>query len=187
MKGLPWLLSLLATLVMMAPGRADESASLPGDSVYHVSATLDLADGGHLPFAALAGQPVVVTMFYTGCTVMCPMLTLAMQRFERDLRADSHARFVMISLDDARDTPALLAVFAGAHHLEGPRWILAHANRGDVRALAAALGIGFRRLPDGSFSHASRITLLDAAGRVRATTGEVAAEDHDFLAKLNAQ
>jgi protein SCO1/2 len=56
-----------------------------------------------------------------------------------------------------------------------------------VRAIAAALGIRYRQLPDKSFSHSSVITLLDRDGVPAARTQVLAAEDPGFVASLRAQ
>jgi len=75
--------------------------------------------------------------------------------------------------------------FAAEHHLP-PTFIVAHAAAGDVRTIAAALGIRYRQLPDLSFSHSSVITLLDRDGVPAARTQVLAAEDPAFVASLRA-
>ena len=163
-------------------------AEMPGASVYRIGVPLELAGGRTLRFQEIAGRPAVVTMFYSSCTVVCPMLTLAMQRIEAALAPALRDRvaFVMVSLDDRRDTPAALAEFAAAHHIDASRWIVAHAAAGDVRTLAAVLGIRYRRLPDGSYSHSSVITLLDSVGVPLAHTQDLTGSDPDFLEALRA-
>ncbi len=47
--------------------------------------------------------------------------------------------------------------------------------------LAGVLGIAYRPLPDGSFSHNVVVALLDADGRVRATIDASAAIDPGFV------
>jgi protein SCO1 len=164
-------------------------AALPGGSLYQLGVTLDTAGGARLALDALRGAPVVVTMFYSSCTSVCPMLTLQMQRIAAALGDDARARvrFLMVSLDAARDTPPTLVEFAAAHRLPEPPFVVAHAAAGDVRAIAAALGIRYRQLPDGSFSHSSLITLLDRDGVPVARTQELAAEDAGFVERLKAE
>ncbi|MBS0376818.1 MAG: SCO family protein [Proteobacteria bacterium] len=166
---------------------APAPAPLPGGSLYQLGARLEASDGTRLELAALRGRPVVVTMFYSTCTSVCPMLTLAMQRALAALDPGEQAavRFVMVSLDAERDDPARLAEFAQSHHLGAP-FLVAHAGAADVRAIAAALGIRYRQLPDGSFSHASVLTLLDRDGVPLARTQVLAAADEAFIAKLRA-
>jgi len=164
------------------------SASLPGESLYQLPVDLGSATGEHVALASLAGHPVVVTMFYSSCTSVCPMLTLQMQHFESALDPAERfrVRFVMISLDAERDTPPKLAVFAAEHHLDASRWLIAHATPADVRAIAAALGVRYRQLPDKSFGHSALITLLDSRGVPVARTQLLAGDDPAFMAALRA-
>jgi protein SCO1/2 len=150
---------------------------LPGGSLYQLEASLEASDGTRLPLAALRGRPVVVTLFYSTCTSVCPMLTLSMQRTLAALDEREQAA--------TRDEPARLAEFARSHHL-GAAFLVAHASATDVRAIAAALGIRYRQLPDGSFSHASVLTLLDRDGVPLARTQVLAAADEAFIATLRA-
>jgi len=168
---------------------AETPAELPGASLYQLNVTLDAAGGARLALDSLRGEPVIVTMFYSTCTTVCPMLTLAMQRIAAGLDdgARARVRFLMVSVDAARDTPERLEAFAADHHLARPPFIVAHAAAVDVRAIAAALGIRYRQLPDLSFSHSSVITLLDRDGVPAARTQVLAAEDPGFVASLRAQ
>ncbi len=50
----------------------------------------------------------------------------------------------------------------------GPGWLLTAADDGAARELAAALGIKYRALDSGEFSHTSVLTVLDDTGRPRA-------------------
>ena len=164
-------------------------APLPGGSLYQLGVTLDPAGGGRLALESLRGGPVVVTMFYSTCTTVCPMLTLQMQRIVAGLdeRERARVRFLMVSFDAARDTPPRLEEFAASHHLPRPPFVVAHASAGDVRAIAAALGVRYRQLEDLSFSHSAVITLLDRDGVPAARTQVLAADDPGFVASLRAQ
>jgi protein SCO1/2 len=134
---------------------APRAAPLPGESLYQLPAELDSAAGGNVTLASLAGTPVVLTMFYASCTSVCPMLTQQMQRIELALEPKHRrrVRFVMISIDAERDTTSSLASFAVQHHIDASRWLIAHVGPADVRAIAAALGVRYRQLPDKTFRH----------------------------------
>jgi protein SCO1/2 len=167
---------------------AEPPAALPGGSLYQLGAALDTVGGERIALDSLRGAPVVVTMFYSTCTSVCPMLTQQMQRVAAALDAGQRARvrFLMVSFDAARDTPARLADFAAEHHLPRPPFVVAHAAAGDVRAIAAALGIRYRQLPDGSFSHSSLLTLLDRDGVPVARSTLLAGDDPEFVARVRA-
>lgn len=169
------------------------ASPLPPRSLYHLAATLEQPGQPPAALASLRGRPVVVTMFYADCTSVCPLLAHAMSQLDKSLPEGRREQldYLLVSLDAAHDTAPVLATFAEEHHLTGPRWHVAHVRADEVRSLAAALGIRYRQLPDGSFSHASRLTLLDADGTPVARTEVLTTVDESFreavMAALPAQ
>lgn len=169
-----------------APAMAGDWASPLGDaSLYDLEVTVRAADGRDLPLASLAGGPVIVTMFYATCPAACPRLIDDLKGIERALTPAQRAaiRFVLVSFDPARDTPATLTALAGERAL-GPQWVLASATDDVARELAAALGIKYRVLDDGEFFHTSVITALDATGRPLARIEGLGREADTLLAAL---
>jgi protein SCO1/2 len=178
-------LLLLAFGLGTAP-MASAASPLPGDSLYQLRLELTGADAARRAFAQLRGTPMLITMFYASCQGVCPVLAFAMRRIDAALTPAQRAnlRLVMVSIDPERDTPAALAEFARINQIEEPRWLLASTPRAAMRELAAALGIRFRQLPDGSFSHSTVITLIDADGVPRASTSNLTELDADFMQEL---
>ena len=164
------------------------TAPLPGGSLYHLSISLETETGDTVAIHHFRGSPLLVTMFYTHCSSVCPMLTANLQRLDRDLSPAQRSKLhvLMVSLDGRRDTPAELAHFATVHAITDSRWTLARATDDDVRLLAAALGIRFRELPDHSFNHSAVITLLTADGDVLARTSDLFGPDELFAKVLAA-
>jgi protein SCO1/2 len=163
---------------VIAPG-----AAVPGESLYQLTVPLTSQDGKTVPFDSLRGRPMLVTMFYTSCDGVCPMLAFTMRRVVAALPAGQRGRVraLMVSFDPERDSPQALQAFAKLHQLDSAQWLLARADEGDVRELAAVLGIRYRPLPGGVFSHSAVITLLDADGVVRARTENLQTLDPDFM------
>ena len=182
------ILRLLLALLALALAGAAAAAELPRDSVYHLDAPLVDQDGRALRFAALAGEVRVVTMFYANCPYVCPMIVEALKRTERELDAGERARFrvLMLSLDPERDTPAALRKVADERKVDTTRWTLARSAPGDVRKLAALLGIQYRQLENRDFNHSSALVLLDAQGRVLARSSRIGEADPDFVAAIRA-
>lgn len=169
---------------VIAPG-----APIPGESIYQLKLPLTRQDGKQLSFDELRGQPMILTMFYTSCEGVCPLLAFAMRRVIVALPAEQRGRLkaVMVSFDPARDSPQALQAFAQLHDLSTPQWLLARAVESDVRNLAAVLGIRYRELPGGVYSHSAVITLVDAEGVIRAHTTNLNALDPDFMRALGAE
>jgi len=142
---------------------AGDWASPLGDgSIYDLELSVRGADGAVVPLASLAGAPVVITMFYATCPAACPRLIDDLKGIERDLDPAVRAklRFVLVSFDPARDTPAKLRELATEREL-GAGWVLTAAEDDAARELAAALGIKYRALDSGEFFHTSVLTVLD--------------------------
>jgi len=163
--------------------------AIPGDSLYQLSIALQTADGKTLKIGELRGEPLVVTMFYTHCTSVCPLITAQMQRLVGELALPERQRIrvLMVSFDSRRDTPEALSAFKAEHRIQGANWIIARASANDVRALAAALGISYRELPDHTFNHSAIISVTDRDGTVRARTNEMTGPDAAFVAAVTAQ
>ena len=170
------------------PGSTPVAGELPGDSLFRLEIPLETADGVKLPFSSLRGRALLVTLFYSQCTSVCPMTTAELQNLERQLPAEARANVtvLMVSLDAARDTPAALKKFVQEHHMEDPRWIVARVSASDVRVFAAALGVRYRELPDHTFNHSTVITLTDPEGVIQARAAGWQNVDEGFLRKLRA-
>lgn len=167
-------------------GAAPAAAPMPGDSLYQLPVHLQSSGGAHLMLEQYRGQPLVITMFYGSCKTACPLLTRAMTSTAASLPPASRdkVRFLMVTLDPERDTQADLARFVREHALAAPRFEVARLDASGVRLLAAALGIRYRQLPDGNFSHSSVLTALDADGVPRARTENIAGADAEFVQRV---
>jgi protein SCO1/2 len=154
-----------------ATGAADRAAvaSHPiarSSSLYALHPKL-VDQGGHaISLDLFRGHPVLVTMFYGSCRFACPMLISEVRRIEASLPPAARAdlRVLLVSFDPERDTPAALRAIADRMALDTSRWRIATAPDDDVRVLAAALGIQYRRLDNGEFMHSSVITALGRDG-----------------------
>lgn len=178
---------LLAAVLMLFALALDAGAqALPEDSLYQLEMPLRTQTGDAAGLDIYRGQPVLVSMFYTRCGYVCPLLLRSLRHLDAGLDADVRARlrFLVVSLDPEYDIPQVLAVAADEHGVDAARWTLARAPAGDVRKLAAALGIQYRQLPDGGFNHATVITLLDTRGRVLARTSNPSRPEDEFVAAL---
>ena len=162
-------------------------APLPRDSVYQLQATLTDQSGHRFDLASRRGKPQLVAMFYTSCQYICPLIIDSAVGVEKRLAPVEKARLgvLLISLDPARDTPAVLLRTATQRHLDLARWTLAQSRADDVRSIAGVLGVRYRMLADGEFNHTSALLLLDADGRVLARTEKMGSVvDPGFLAAV---
>ncbi|MCE7033096.1 SCO family protein [Lysobacter sp. GX 14042] len=174
---------LLAAALVPAVAVAADDAELPRDSLYRLPVGLVDQDGRELEWSALRGRPQVVGMFYTSCQFICPLIVDSGKALERQLGADAAGLGVLlVSIDPERDDPAALRKVVDQRGLDTTRWTLAAPPAGQVRAVAGALGVRYRRLADGEFNHNSPLVLLDAQGRELARTEKIGSRlDPEFV------
>jgi protein SCO1/2 len=155
---------------------------LPGDSVYQLQASLTDHNGRQLELSSMRGQPLLTSMFYSSCEMVCPMIfeTIRLTLDALPAAQGQRMRVLMISFDPARDTVPVLQKTAQAHGCDA-RWTLARCDERTAREVAAALGIQYRRLASGEFNHSSIIELLDADGRIAARSGQLGSVDAAFV------
>ena len=159
-------------------------APLPSDSVYQLPLPLTDQDGRTADWRQNRGKPQLVSMFYTSCQYICPLIVDSGKAIERQLTPTQQKRvgIVLISMDPARDNPAALRSVVDKRKLDTQRWTLAAPPVADVRAAAGVLGIRYRHLADGEFNHTSALVLLDADGRVLARTEQMGSRpDPEFI------
>ncbi|MGZ5195496.1 MAG: SCO family protein [Ramlibacter sp.] len=172
------LLSLGALACAPLAAGAAPSNTTPGNSVYQLHAALTDQDGHAFDLESLRGTPVLVSMFYSSCQMVCPMVFETIHSTLKALPADerSEVKVVMISFDPARDTVAVLKKTAAVRNCDA-QWTLARGDENTSRKIAAALNIQYRRLSDGEFNHSTIISLLDREGRIAARTGKLGTVD----------
>jgi protein SCO1 len=178
---------LLALLLIVTP-LASADAGYPPQSIYNLNANLIDQSGTVRGLDMHRGHPVLVTMFYGSCPLACPLLIDTLRSFERSLTLAERARVrvVLISIDPERDTTESLITLASTRHIDLSRWTLVHTDEVTVRKIAAVLSIQYRRLPDGSYNHASVISLLTPQGEIAAQSSVLGKADERLATSLRA-
>lgn len=139
---------------------------LPGDSVYQLESLWTTQNNTTMDLKSLRGKPVIMTMFFGSCRTACPTIIADMQRAEKtmseELRKD--VKFVLITFDHKVDTPDVLKGLEEKFGLDGERWVFLHGNPSSIREIGAVLGVQYREISEGQFSHTNLITLLNEDG-----------------------
>jgi protein SCO1/2 len=159
---------------------------LPRNSVYQLDVAVTDQEGHTTRWRDSAGSssgPRMVSMFYTHCDYVCPMLFEAIRNIELQLPLAQRQRLQvgLITLDPARDDVAALKKTADQRGGDATRWRLYRTQSKDVRKLAGMLGVQYRQLNNGEFNHATLIILLDSQGVELARTDQIAKLDASFL------
>ena len=176
-------------LAMMCVAFSVPALAAPGDppaSIYQLEASIQGQDGKHRKLDVYRGQPVLVSMFFASCQATCPVIIDTLRAIEKQSGPEitRKLRVLLISFDTERDTPEALATMARERRIDTRRWTLARANEKDVRKIAAALGQQYRKLPDGMFSHATLISVLDENGEIVAQSARLGAVNEELLSAL---
>ncbi|HTX66532.1 MAG TPA: SCO family protein [Opitutaceae bacterium] len=150
-----------------AEAAAAAAPALSNRSVYQLDASWTNDAGRTFQLAELRGRPVVLAMFFTSCGYACPRIVADMTQIQQTLPAAVRARvqFVLVSFDHERDTVAALHAYREQHDLNA-NWVLLRGAPGDIRELAAVLGVKYKQDAAGMFEHSNLITVLNPEGEV---------------------
>jgi len=181
--GLAVLVALSTLMLTVSVARSSEGDALPPTSVYHLQVSVEDQFGEFSGLDRYNGKPVLVTMFYTSCPHVCPMLVSTIKLTESKLSADERAelRVLTISIDPERDSPEQLLELMERHRVDASRWSMVRPEPGDLRTIAGVFGVRYKQLPDGQFNHTTRIILLDRAGTPLSSTEQLGRHDPAFL------
>jgi protein SCO1/2 len=134
--------------------------------------------------ADLAGSPWVADFIFTRCAASCPMMSLRMERLNRDLPADLPVRLVSFTVDPDYDTPAVLERYAASFKAPA-RWLFLTGPRDEMHRLSKE---GFKLAVDAGggpqdepILHSTRFVLVDGEGKIR---GYYEAFDEESMKKL---
>jgi protein SCO1/2 len=135
--------------------------------------------GKPVSLASMKGSVTVYDFIFTSCTGTCPIMTNNMRELTPKIAKDVPVRFVSISVDPARDTPAVLADYAKRNRND-PRWTFLTGDRDEIVKLSVQ---GFKLaagdpMPGGEpLLHSSKFAVADRNGIIRgyydATDGTV--------------
>ena len=116
------------------------------------------------------GYVTVYDFIFTNCAGTCPMMTATMRRLTAKVNKDAKVRFVSISVDPDRDTPAVLRDYA-TRFRNDPRWTFL---TGDKAAIVDLSVNGFKLAAGGPpqpgnepLLHSSKLIVADKSGTIR--------------------
>jgi protein SCO1/2 len=125
------------------------------------------ADGKLRKLEDFRGKVVLLYFGYTYCPDVCPLDLANIGAALRLLGAQAaEVQPVFITLDPARDTPAVLRGYATAFH---PRFVALRGTEEATKRIATSYKVFYEKVPDGrgsyAIDHAAFTFLLDRNGR----------------------
>jgi protein SCO1/2 len=177
----------LAAMAAFGSTPALASSDLPANSIYRLPAALSDQDGRSFELASLRGQPVLVSMFYSSCQMVCPMIFETVHATLKALPESERKdiRVLMVSFDPARDSVAVLKDTATKRNCDA-QWSLVRTDDATTRKIAAVLGVQYRKLADGEFNHSTQLALIDRDGRIAAKSGKLGPADPQLVKRVHA-
>ena len=168
----------LAALALLVLAACQPKLDLP--QLFPVpNASLVDETGKRVQLDAMKGSVTVYDFIFTSCTGVCPIMTNNMRELTPRVDKEAPVRFVSISVDPTRDTPAVLARYAATHRNDS-RWTFLTGDRQTIIDLSVK---GFKLaagdpVPGGeALLHSSRFAVADKQGIIRgyydATDGDV--------------
>jgi protein SCO1/2 len=130
--------------------------------------TLTTQDGRTLDQSSLKGKVFLVSFIFTTCNGTCPATTHRMSQVQQELKARGlHAQLLSITLDPARDSPAVLKGYMRLYDVDATNWTFLTGPTDKVMKTVAAWGMWAKPAANGQLDHPSRIFLVDGKGRIR--------------------
>jgi protein SCO1/2 len=123
-------------------------------------------DGQLLRLDELAGKPMVISMIYTSCHHICPMITQNLEEkvaIARDAFGEDQFNVVTIGFDWKVDSPELMRIYATSRRIDQSHWYFLSGDAQTIDAIASDLGFQFFASAKG-FDHLSQTTIVDAEG-----------------------
>jgi len=131
--------------------------------------TLRDTDGQPFPISKLRGKPLIVSMIYTSCHHICPMITRNLGGkigVAREALGDDAFNIVTVGFDWRVDTPDRMREFESRLGLQDvANWHFLATEAGVVDELSDNLGFLFYTSAKG-FDHLAQATVVDAEGKI---------------------
>ncbi len=123
-------------------------------------------DGQPFDLSSLRGKPLVVSMIYTSCHHICPLITRNLADtvdIGLDALGEDAFNVVTIGFDWQVDTPDRMRQYARQQGVNADNWIFLAGDGPSIDAVSDALGFSFYASAKG-FDHLAQTTIIDADG-----------------------
>ncbi len=147
---------------------ADEALRISQAAIGRELADLEFTDGSGklVKLTDYRGKPLLVSLIFTSCHHVCPMLTRHLKKTvdaARDALGDDSFNIVTIGFDTINDTPEMMRSFAHSQGVNDPDWAFLSASAETMAKLVE--NVGFIYFPTaGGFDHITQLTVVSRDG-----------------------
>lgn len=125
-------------------------------------------DGRPFRVTTLRGKPLVVSLIYTSCNHVCPVITRNLAQtvaIAQEALGEDAFSVITVGFDWAVDKPDRMRMYAAERSIDERNW---HFLSGDAQSIdALTRNLGFQYYPSsGGFDHLSQVTIVDAKGTI---------------------
>ena len=140
------------------------------DAIGNTLSDVTLYDVHGQPFhlRRLVGKPLIVSLIYTSCHHVCPMITRNLARnveIAQEALGENAFNIVTIGFDWAADSPDRMRMFAATHGINQSNWFFLSGDDSTITTVTGDVGFQFVASAKG-FDHLSQTTIVDRNGRV---------------------
>lgn len=139
------------------------------DTIYHKLPNFELTNqlGKPVTFKNFEYKIFVVNFFYGNCPEVCAAVNKNIERLAWAYRKNRMVKFVSITVDPQRDTPAALLAYAKTYRLPADKWMFLTGDTAAVYNLARK-GFLVNAVKTGDeFIFSNQLILIDAEKRIR--------------------
>jgi protein SCO1/2 len=128
--------------------------------------TLTDQEGKRFQFTSARGKFVLVTFIFTTCPDICPLLTAKFAALQRELAANKHGGYMLLSIttDPETDTSAVLKSYAERYKPDFRRWLFLTGSREQLARVWKEFGVTVKSAGPGQVQHTVLTTLIDRHG-----------------------
>ena len=172
-------IAVIGTLLLVAVGSGpviaedydrDAALEISQAAVGRSLGEFTFRDAADQPFdlQGLHGKPLVVSLIYTSCHHVCPLITQNIAEkvdIAREALGEDAFSVVTIGFDWQVDTPERMRMYASGKGIDDSRWHFLSGDADSVRAISNS--VGFQYFPSAKgFDHLSQTTIVDAEGKI---------------------
>lgn len=156
------------------------------NSIYQLDQQWNDEQGSIKSLSDMKGSKIVLSMIFASCTYACPIIINDIKKVESALsdQEKKNVRFVLVSIDPERDSPAVLKDYAHRWNLDLNRWELLTGKKEDIRELAALFGFKYKKDEKGDYSHSNLINVLNKEGEIAFRHEGLNKDVSDIVAQL---
>jgi len=114
------------------------------------------------------GKPLVISMIYTHCPIICATTTKSLTALKLSQSAFGENSFgvLTIGFDTENDTPEAMDLFAKRMEIDLKNWEFVSSNPETINKISRDLGFTFFPTDEGGFNHITQTTFIDQDGKV---------------------